>query len=162
MLPTYHAFILLLYPRDTPYKVLLFGPWSLLGVPLSPRLTSVNNCCWLRSYSFLNAGVRGIPHAFVVDGEGKIRYSGHPAQPEFAATVDKWLGVLKPVMVRRWLRDLRERSGRNISLDLSPVYVLELRKVSGELMISPPLCRATNAFAAISCRTSHIALNPKH
>ena len=50
-----------------------------------------------RLYSF--AGVQGIPHAFVVDGEGKIRYSGHPAQPDFATTVDKYLGLLKPATV---------------------------------------------------------------
>ena len=61
---------------------------------LCPLLTTTH------SRPLLNAGVRGIPHAFVVDGEGKLRYSGHPAQPDFVAAVDKWLGMLKPATVR--------------------------------------------------------------
>lgn len=34
------------------------------------------------------AGVRGIPHAFVVGGDGVIKYSGHPMDPAFDAAVD--------------------------------------------------------------------------
>ena len=33
------------------------------------------------------AQARGIPHAFLVDHEGVIRYSGHPGDPSFEATV---------------------------------------------------------------------------
>lgn len=35
------------------------------------------------------ANVSGIPHSFVVDATGTIRYSGHPAQPAFAAAVQQ-------------------------------------------------------------------------
>ena len=35
------------------------------------------------------AGARGIPHAFLVDHEGVIRYSGHPAEPAFATMVQE-------------------------------------------------------------------------
>eukprot|EP00191_Tetraselmis_sp_GSL018_P014477 CAMPEP_0177584202 /NCGR_PEP_ID=MMETSP0419_2-20121207/3769_1 /TAXON_ID=582737 /ORGANISM="Tetraselmis sp., Strain GSL018" /LENGTH=201 /DNA_ID=CAMNT_0019073723 /DNA_START=229 /DNA_END=831 /DNA_ORIENTATION=+ len=34
------------------------------------------------------AGVRGIPHAFVVGADGTIRFSGHPLDPGFASAVD--------------------------------------------------------------------------
>mmetsp|Transcript_39319 Transcript_39319/g.101894 ORF Transcript_39319/g.101894 Transcript_39319/m.101894 type:complete len:304 (+) Transcript_39319:197-1108(+) len=34
------------------------------------------------------AGVRGIPHAFVVGGDGTITYSGHPMDPKFDAAVE--------------------------------------------------------------------------
>jgi len=33
-------------------------------------------------------GVRGIPHAFIIDREGKIVYSGHPMQPDFRSKLD--------------------------------------------------------------------------
>ena len=35
------------------------------------------------------ARVSGIPHAFVVDAEGIVRYHGHPAAPEFEQAVKK-------------------------------------------------------------------------
>ena len=34
------------------------------------------------------AGVRGIPHAFVVDARGRVTYSGHPADPAFERAVE--------------------------------------------------------------------------
>ena len=34
------------------------------------------------------AGVRGIPHAFVVDARGRVAYSGHPADPGFERAVE--------------------------------------------------------------------------
>eukprot|EP01097_Dermamoeba_algensis_P005696 TRINITY_DN3606_c0_g1_i1.p1 TRINITY_DN3606_c0_g1~~TRINITY_DN3606_c0_g1_i1.p1 ORF type:complete len:111 (+),score=25.55 TRINITY_DN3606_c0_g1_i1:41-373(+) len=33
--------------------------------------------------------VTGIPHAFVIDANGKIRYHGHPMEPTFANTLEK-------------------------------------------------------------------------
>jgi hypothetical protein len=38
------------------------------------------------------AGVSGIPHAFVVDRAGIIRYHGHPAEPRFAAALQEVRG----------------------------------------------------------------------
>lgn len=35
------------------------------------------------------ANVSGIPHSFVVDATGIVRYSGHPAQPQFAAAIQQ-------------------------------------------------------------------------
>ena len=35
------------------------------------------------------AHVSGIPHAFVVDGQGTVQHHGHPADPCFAAAVRK-------------------------------------------------------------------------
>eukprot|EP00049_Salpingoeca_infusionum_P018233 m.356331 g.356331 ORF g.356331 m.356331 type:complete len:196 (+) comp17512_c0_seq1:212-799(+) len=35
----------------------------------------------------LPAGARGIPHAFIVDMHGTIRYSGHPGSPDFENTI---------------------------------------------------------------------------
>jgi hypothetical protein len=35
--------------------------------------------------------VRGIPHAFVIARDSTIRYSGHPAAPEFTGAIDKAL-----------------------------------------------------------------------
>ena len=35
------------------------------------------------------ANISGIPHSFVVDSSGTIRFAGHPAQPEFAAAVQE-------------------------------------------------------------------------
>jgi len=45
------------------------------------------------------AGVRGIPHAFVVDSQGTVKYSGHPAQPQFQSEVDRALDAAKPAQV---------------------------------------------------------------
>jgi hypothetical protein len=46
------------------------------------------------------AGVRGIPHAFVVDTTGFIRYSGHPADPQFATIVEQCLAAAVPAKVQ--------------------------------------------------------------
>ena len=46
------------------------------------------------------AGVRGIPHAFVVDTAGIIRYSGHPADPQFNTAVERCLVAAVPAKVR--------------------------------------------------------------
>ena len=35
------------------------------------------------------AHVSGIPHAFVVDGQGTVQHHGHPADPSFEAAVRK-------------------------------------------------------------------------
>ena len=37
------------------------------------------------------AGVRGIPHSFVVGRDNKIVYSGHPMEPGFEAAIKKAL-----------------------------------------------------------------------
>jgi len=42
------------------------------------------------------AGVRGIPHAFVVGSDGRIKFSGHPMDPGFAAAVDKAVSESPP------------------------------------------------------------------
>jgi len=46
------------------------------------------------------AGVRGIPHAFLVDGAGVLRYSGHPGQPQFTDAVEQCLNSLTPATVK--------------------------------------------------------------
>lgn len=33
------------------------------------------------------AGISGIPHAFVIDREGVVQFSGHPAQPAFVTAI---------------------------------------------------------------------------
>lgn len=38
------------------------------------------------------AQVSGIPHSFVVDREGLIQFSGHPADPAFVAAIRKVQG----------------------------------------------------------------------
>jgi len=35
------------------------------------------------------AKVSGIPHAFVVDADGRVQFSGHPMYPGFEAAVQK-------------------------------------------------------------------------
>lgn len=42
------------------------------------------------------AGVRGIPHAFVVGSDGRIKFSGHPMDPDFTAAVDKAVSETAP------------------------------------------------------------------
>jgi len=42
------------------------------------------------------AGVRGIPHAFVIDGSGVVQYSGHPMDPSFEQAVVSCLDRLQP------------------------------------------------------------------
>lgn len=46
------------------------------------------------------AGVRGIPHAFVVAGDRTILYSGHPMDPKFDAAVEKAVAEAKPAKVK--------------------------------------------------------------
>ena len=43
------------------------------------------------------AGVRGIPHAFVVGGDGLIKYSGHPMDPGFIKAVNSAVTEANPV-----------------------------------------------------------------
>jgi hypothetical protein len=38
------------------------------------------------------AGVSGIPHAFVLDSSGTIRYHGHPMEPRFAQALEAVCG----------------------------------------------------------------------
>jgi hypothetical protein len=47
------------------------------------------------------AGARGIPHAFLVDHNGIIQYSGHPADPKFEATVDRLCAARKAAATPR-------------------------------------------------------------
>mmetsp|Transcript_21619 Transcript_21619/g.67982 ORF Transcript_21619/g.67982 Transcript_21619/m.67982 type:complete len:208 (-) Transcript_21619:27-650(-) len=42
------------------------------------------------------AGARGIPHAFVVDKDGTIVYSGHPMQPDFEKAVNNVVSEAAP------------------------------------------------------------------
>ncbi|CAK0785789.1 hypothetical protein CVIRNUC_009000 [Coccomyxa viridis] len=42
------------------------------------------------------AHVSGIPHAFVVDGQGTVQHHGHPADPSFEAAVRKVVESHKP------------------------------------------------------------------
>jgi hypothetical protein len=58
------------------------------------------------------AGVRGIPHAFVVDAAGFIRYSGHPADPQFATVVEQCLAAAVPAKVRVFPRCWHDGGGR--------------------------------------------------
>ncbi|GAX84376.1 hypothetical protein CEUSTIGMA_g11798.t1 [Chlamydomonas eustigma] len=39
------------------------------------------------------AKVHGIPHAFVIDLEGTIRYSGHPADAQFEKILHQTVGI---------------------------------------------------------------------
>ena len=43
------------------------------------------------------AGVRGIPHAFVVGGDGVVKYSGHPMDPGFIKAVNSAVTDANPV-----------------------------------------------------------------
>lgn len=60
------------------------------------------------------AGVRGIPHAFVVDAAGIVRFSGHPADPQFATVVEQCLlAAAAPAKVRCYFAvGTREAGGR--------------------------------------------------
>eukprot|EP01086_Lenisia_limosa_P003521 TRINITY_DN18083_c0_g1_i1.p1 TRINITY_DN18083_c0_g1~~TRINITY_DN18083_c0_g1_i1.p1 ORF type:complete len:204 (+),score=51.37 TRINITY_DN18083_c0_g1_i1:62-673(+) len=42
------------------------------------------------------AGARGIPHAFIVDHTGTIKYSGHPMQPDFMQTLEQAVRDAEP------------------------------------------------------------------
>lgn len=45
--------------------------------------------------------VQGIPHAFVVDPQGVIQYSGHPAAPDFEQTIVRSLNQIGQEDVRQ-------------------------------------------------------------
>jgi thiol-disulfide isomerase/thioredoxin len=44
-------------------------------------------------------GVRGIPHAFVIDVEGKVVWHGHPAGPELEKTIQEQLKTHPPTLL---------------------------------------------------------------
>ena len=37
---------------------------------------------------YLKSGARGVPHAFIIDANNKIIYSGHPMEAEFASKLE--------------------------------------------------------------------------
>ncbi len=43
----------------------------------------------LESTSLEDYGIKGIPHAFVIDREGKIIWHGHSASPELEKTLSR-------------------------------------------------------------------------
>jgi len=61
-----------------------------MGNKMSYRVAADEDYTLTRDYH-VNFKVQGIPHAFLIDKSGKIRYSGHPADPRFESTLSKLL-----------------------------------------------------------------------
>ncbi len=58
------------------------GGWGLLQVAVDPQGVAGQQL-------MATAKVSGIPHAFVVDRDGIVQFSGHPMDPNFEAAVKK-------------------------------------------------------------------------
>jgi len=61
-----------------------------MGTKMSYRVAVDEDYALTRNYH-VDFKVEGIPHAFLIDKAGKIRYSGHPGDPRFESTLSKLL-----------------------------------------------------------------------
>lgn len=64
-----------------------------------PSLTRPAHPSHIPTELMAKAGVRGIPHAFVVDATGTITFSGHPMEPGFESKVQAAVEAAKPAQV---------------------------------------------------------------
>ncbi|KAK3239141.1 hypothetical protein CYMTET_50910 [Cymbomonas tetramitiformis] len=119
------------------------------------------------------AGVRGIPHAFVVDHVGMIQYSGHPGDPNFDSTVTSCLDSARPPKVplpliastREELAAMPVKALKQILQERS-IKILDLNEKSEFVDRVIELCATTTYYgeapASYTPSTASASANPAH